>query len=402
MKRFAPALMMLGAGLAGCQSVDSRVAVRGDVVSESSPVVSDQESPRPLPIVVRWQNMVARVRESIREDNHRAERSSREQAQGLELTSVGMTVVRQGDAREARETREARESRDESQSSSVVHSGGTDRTEKVKTLPRTTSVVQVGASQPASSTEPKTTVTTANAANAADLPAAPAPASEAGAAKFADAGEGQPSKTPTRVVNSKRIVVDYEIKDVGPSGVSTVDLWYTRDGHKWDKCPVGPQRTSPYILEVREEGTYGITLVASSGIGLKKRPPRPGDAPQIWIEVDTTKPLVRLTGCRVGTGTEADSMTITWKASDKHMTEKPITLSYAEQPDGPWSTIVANMENTGMYVWKMPTNVPQKMVIRMEAGDQAGNVGLCQTREWVMVDLAKPSVAIVNIKPAAN
>src|SRR5262249_54340158 len=386
MKRFTPALLLIGAGLAGCQAVDSRVAVRGDIVSESSPVVSDQDSPRPLPIVVRWHNMVTRIRENGRQP----ERAPRDTVQVVELTSVPMTVVRQGDAH------------DETSPKSVVHSGGTDRSEKVKTLPSTTSIVQTGASQPASSTEPKSTVTTANAASAADLPAANTSTAEAVGPKFADAGEAQPGKTPTRVVNSKRIVVDYEIKDVGPSGVSTVDLWYTRDGHKWDKCPVGPQRTSPYILEVREEGTYGITLVASSGIGLKKRPPRPGDAPQIWIEVDTTKPLVRLTGCRVGTGTEADSMTITWKASDKHMTEKPITLSYAEQPDGPWSTIVANMENTGMYVWKMPTNVPQKMVIRMEAGDQAGNIGLCQTREWVMVDLAKPSVAIVNIKPAAN
>jgi hypothetical protein len=397
MKRLAPALMMLSAGLAGCQAVDSRVAVRGDIVSESQPIVSDQESPRPLPIVVRWQNMMARIRENIQDNGRRPERASRENVQGLELTSVPMTVVRQGEARE------------ESQSSSVGHSGEADHSEKVKTLPSTTSVVQAGASQPAVSSESKGDGETRRRGdtemrgNAADVPVANAPASESGAAgKFADAGDAQPGKTPTRVVNSKRIVVDYEIKDVGPSGISTVDLWYTRDGRKWDKCPVGPQRTSPYILEVREEGTYGITLVASSGIGLKKRPPRPGDSPQIWIEVDTTKPLVRLTGCRVGTGTEADSMTITWKASDKHLGDKPITLSYAEQPDGPWSTIAANMENTGMYLWKMPTSVPQKMVIRMEVSDLAGNIGLSQTREPVMVDLAKPSVAIVNIKPAAN
>jgi len=342
---------------------------------------------------VRWQNMVARIRENMQDNGRRPERSSRENEQRLELTSVPMTVVRQGEARE------------ESQSSSVVQSGGMDHSEKVKTLPSTTSIVQAGASQPAISSESKTTPAAASgsAANGSEIPVANAPGSESSAAgKFADAGDAQPGKAPTRVINSKRIVVDYEIKDVGPSGISTVDLWYTRDGRKWDKCPVGPQRTSPYILEVREEGTYGITLVASSGIGLKKRPPRPGDSPQIWIEVDTTKPLVRLTGCRVGTGTEADSMTITWKASDKHLGDKPITLSYAEQPDGPWSTIAANMENTGMYVWKMPTSVPQKMVIRMEVADLAGNIGLSQTREPVLVDLAKPSVAIVNIKPAAN
>jgi hypothetical protein len=220
--------------------------------------------------------------------------------------------------------------------------------------------------------------------------------------KPADAAEATPGKTPTRTVNSKRIVVDYEIKDVGPSGISTVDLWYTRDGRKWEKCPIGPQRTSPYILEVRDEGTYGITLVASSGIGLKKRPPRPGDSPQIWIEVDTTKPLVRLTGCTVGSGTEADSMTITWKAQDKHFGERPVTLSHAEQAEGPWSTIVANLENTGSYVWKMPTSVPQRLFVRLEAADLAGNVGMCQTRQPVLVDLAKPSVSILTVKPAAN
>jgi hypothetical protein len=38
----------------------------------------------------------------------------------------------------------------------------------------------------------------------------------------------------------------------------------------------------------------------------------------------------------------------------------------------------------------------------MEVADLAGNIGLSQTREPVLVDLAKPSVAIVNIKPAAN
>jgi hypothetical protein len=218
----------------------------------------------------------------------------------------------------------------------------------------------------------------------------------------ADAGDSGSGKIPVRAVNSRRIVLEYEIKDIGPSGVSTVDLWYTRDGRRWEKCPTGAQRTSPYVLEVKEEGLYGITLVASSGIGLKKRPPRPGDNAQVWIDVDVTKPMVRLTGCTVGTGADADSLTITWRAADKHLGERPITLSYAEQADGPWSTIVANVENTGSYVWKMPSNVPQRLMIRLEATDSAGNVGLTQTHEPVLVDLAKPNVSILSVRPMAN
>jgi hypothetical protein len=112
--------------------------------------------------------------------------------------------------------------------------------------------------------------------------------------------------------------------------------------------------------------------------------------------------MVRLTGCTVGTGADADSLTITWRAADKHLGERPITLSYAEQADGPWSTIVANVENTGSYVWKMPSNVPQRLMIRLEATDSAGNVGLTQTHEPVLVDLAKPNVSILSVRPMAN
>lgn len=370
--------------------MDSRVAMRGDIVSESEPVVSDRESsPEPLPIVVRWQKLMVRIRESGR----RPQRPNEDMGQGLELTSLPVSAVAQGDSRE------------ECQSPAVVRSGGIVHSERPKSLPSSTSVVQAGASQTALPSEPKRSIPVANAGgseSAAGAPVGAVASSDSAADKPADGADTPPGKPPVRTVNSKRIVVDYEIKDVGPSGISTVDLWYTRDGRKWDKCPVGPQRTSPYILEVREEGLYGITLVASSGIGLKKRPPRPGDSPQVWIDVDVTKPLVRLTGCTVGSGTEADSMTINWKAADKHLGDRPITLSYAEQAEGPWSTIVANVENTGSYVWKMPTSVPQRLMVRLEATDLAGNVGMTQTRQPVLVDLAKPSVSILTIKPAAN
>jgi hypothetical protein len=65
MKRITLALGLLSAGLAGCMSVDSRVASREDMVNESGQVVSDRESPpEPLPIVVRWQRLMVRIRES--------------------------------------------------------------------------------------------------------------------------------------------------------------------------------------------------------------------------------------------------------------------------------------------------------------------------------------------------
>jgi hypothetical protein len=378
MKRIALLLGLVGAGLTGCNSIDSRVAVREDGLNESAQVVSDQDSsPRPLPIVERWQKLMVK----IREQKGRRERTQEETGEGPELIPVPVSSASQVASQE------------ENQTPAVAHAGGIVRPQKATRLPSPTSLVQVSASQTSS---PKSLPSDSKPFIS---PSAP---SNAAAEKVADAGDSGSGKIPVRAVNSRRIVLEYEIKDIGPSGVSTVDLWYTRDGRRWEKCPTGAQRTSPYVLEVKEEGLYGITLVASSGIGLKKRPPRPGDNAQVWIDVDVTKPMVRLTGCTVGTGADADSLTITWRAADKHLGERPITLSYAEQADGPWSTIVANVENTGSYVWKMPSNVPQRLMIRLEATDLAGNVGLTQTHEPVLVDLAKPNVSILSVRPMAN
>ena len=50
-----------------------------------------------------------------------------------------------------------------------------------------------------------------------------------------------------------RLTADFEIKDVGPSGVSGVELWYTQDARDWRKYDA-PPTAHAYIVEVDEEG----------------------------------------------------------------------------------------------------------------------------------------------------
>jgi hypothetical protein len=106
-------------------------------------------------------------------------------------------------------------------------------------------------------------------------------------------GDGEPGSpgvrivgTPVRVVRSRRISLNFALSDIGPSGVSAVELWYTRDGKEWALCD-GVPKSPPYLVEVDEEGKYGFTLLARSGAGLSKKPPAPGDEPQIWVIVES-------------------------------------------------------------------------------------------------------------------
>ncbi|MFO0969477.1 MAG: hypothetical protein U0793_28295 [Gemmataceae bacterium] len=207
-----------------------------------------------------------------------------------------------------------------------------------------------------------------------------------------------------KLVGSKRITLNYELKDVGPSGVSVVELWYTMDGRSWNKYPVkfGEDPTQKNIaFDVVGEGLYGITLVAKSGVGLGERPPQAGDRPQIWIEVDLTKPDVRLQNVMVGQGPEKGKLFITWMARDKNMARDPITLSYAESPSGPWTPIASKLANTGRHIWTMPERVPYQFYLKVEAIDQAGNIGEAVTESLIRVDLAQPKVRILNVEPAS-
>jgi hypothetical protein len=201
-----------------------------------------------------------------------------------------------------------------------------------------------------------------------------------------------------RLVNKKRITLNYEVHDVGPSGVSGVELWYTRDSKDWRKHDGPPEKKPPYVIEVQEEGLYGFTLLAKNGIGLSKDPPKSGDLPQVWVEVDLTKPAVALTEVKAGYENKVPALTIQWKASDKNLGAQPVAIAYSDKEDGPWQPIATNVENSGRFVWPLRPGLPARIFVRVEAKDLAGNLGMAKTPSPVQVDLSRPIVQVLDVE----
>jgi hypothetical protein len=209
------------------------------------------------------------------------------------------------------------------------------------------------------------------------------------------------------VVNARRIMLNYEVKDAGPTDRFAVELWYTQNGQNWKRY--GEVRTQPpFVVDVEEEGLYGFTLLARNAAGQGKPPPSPGERPQALIEVDVTKPTLRLV--KVLGDPKGDAVTILWEAADKNLAPGPIALSWARAAGGPWLPIVSQLENSGRYVWKLPPGVPPRFWVRVEAEDLAGNLGIAETPDAispaanpVAVDnRAQPDVAVQAAQPAAG
>jgi hypothetical protein len=257
------------------------------------------------------------------------------------------------------------------------------------------------------------------ASSASPLPNAPVPTWSSPTA----AGPPQVEETRATVINYLAFDLAYEVEARGPSGLSRLDLWVTRDdGRTWMKW----SQHEPHGATVRvnlnlpsnpqPEGSYGFRIVPVSGAGLSEREPVSGDAPDLRVIVDVTPPQVEVYP-PVGDPQQPHTLLLQWKAVDKHWGAHPILLQWSDKPNGPWQPVVTStsevqqaaasasassaagqwIANTGTYAWRVPAGLPPRVYLKVTARDAAGNIREVVTRDPILVDLVKPKARISGI-----
>ncbi len=211
---------------------------------------------------------------------------------------------------------------------------------------------------------------------------------------------GMPPGERPYMVNSRNFALEYEVESVGPSGVAKVEIWGTRDGGRtWQSFGIKPREPGPVKVSVPEEGLYGFRITVQDGNGVSSKPPKSGDLPELWVGVDITKPVAKLTAIDLGSGDHAGELLIRWETSDALLATRPITLLFSERPDGPWSAIAAGLENTGFYSWRFDNRVPDSIYLRLDVRDEAGNIGQFQTAQPVSLAPNRPEGHLRSVRP---
>ncbi|MSQ93746.1 MAG: hypothetical protein EXR98_04230 [Gemmataceae bacterium] len=212
------------------------------------------------------------------------------------------------------------------------------------------------------------------------------------------------SELPKRqIVSTTKVFLDYQIENVGLSGIGKIEVWITRDqGQSWSKIGEDAQRKSPIEVQLPGEGLYGVTLTASNGRGVVAAIPAKGDTPDGWIEVDTSKPTAQITNVRSATENGQAVVHIRWSATDKNLADAPVELFYAATPQGPWLAIAKDLKGEGTHRWAPPVEIGAQAHLRLVATDAAGNVAIASTLEAVLFDdPARPRAVIRNISTTA-
>jgi hypothetical protein len=206
-------------------------------------------------------------------------------------------------------------------------------------------------------------------------------------------------------VNHSEVTLEYELTRVGPSGIGSVDLWWTQnDGQAWELYAIDPESKSGTIsngrhkrtVELPGDGVYGFILVVKSKAGLGKAPPRAGDVPEIRIQVDTTGPLADLYEPQPD-GQKPNTLVLQWSARDNNLANLPIHLEWSAKREGPWVAIASPLANIGKHSWTLPEQLPVQVYLRLRVRDLAGNESVAVSNDAVLVDLSEPQGRLVNV-----
>ncbi len=269
--------------------------------------------------------------------------------------------------------------------------------------PAATPLTVLAAAEPAA---PSNLAPLATTGNSGFPPAAPAPAAA--------------PVNPPQYLRGTDFDLLYEVENNGPSGLSRVDLYVTRDqGQTWAKWSSHPGKERPLKVKLgrgydtNKDGEYGLKLVPVSGVGLADDAPGAGTPPDHRVVVDTVAPQVLIYPHGVAPG-QANAVALNWVARDANFGAAPVTIEWGETPAGPWRSVAppdvtqagagagaTRLPNTGQYLWALPTGMPtHRVYLRVTATDRAGNRSEVVTREPITVDLMRPKVRIVA--PAAG
>ncbi len=225
-----------------------------------------------------------------------------------------------------------------------------------------------------------------------------------------------PSRSTIFYVNSESFKLNTHV-NVGPSGLSSLEVWVTENGDTWTqdklasidftKDPQNSHKSDQLVtFNAPKDGRYGFIIIGKNRAGKGERPPKKGDLPRIEVIRDTIKPNVKIKEIKVRPNDDHGALLdIEWDANDANISPQPINIYYSTQEVEPgqkvesWKPIVEQLENSGKYTWIVPTTESYQYWIKVVAKDRAGNIGEDITKKMVIVDLTEPSVDIKDVAP---
>jgi len=199
---------------------------------------------------------------------------------------------------------------------------------------------------------------------------------------------------------SGEVPLDVTADDGEGSGVAQVKLWLSQDnGVTWS--PSGTAAGGQPLVFKSTTGKYALFATGVDKAGNESPAPKPGQAPQVTLEINTTTPLVRLkTLVSGGYISGTSEMPIEWEAVSPKPAERPVSIFLSPDGGNAWSAVATDIANSGTFLWTVPPINSANCILKIVTKDASGTEGAAESTKTFTIDSTKPTSAI-GIPPAA-
>lgn len=199
-------------------------------------------------------------------------------------------------------------------------------------------------------------------------------------------------------VNRLQFRLRYQVDGLQPDQIGAVTIFGSKDmGQNWELWSEDRDKSSPVEIVVPAAGRYAFRVVVTSKSGSTSQLPRPGDKPEIVVDVDLIPPSPQIVAAPYGQNSQSASLLIQWTCPAEDLGAKPVALSYSHAPTGPWTTITPASENSGQFEWLMQPNLPAKVYLQIVVTDSAGNRGIHRLENPIDIGPLLPRGRILGI-----
>jgi len=205
-------------------------------------------------------------------------------------------------------------------------------------------------------------------------------------------------------------MLDTEVRDVGPAGLSAARLWISQDdGTSWTE---GPFLTEPFKnvgWKATTDGKYRLAIVATDQSGNVSATPKGKVDDQFLFIVDTTAPAITLSSAqgiveaeKAVAGRRAfkpgDRVAVPFAIKDANLTPNSVTVSL--QTDGKaWKELGKGLPTDSAFRFEIPAIATKTAKIKVTAVDNAGNTGEAVSVEGFEIQtVVKEDDVIIDIK----
>jgi len=221
------------------------------------------------------------------------------------------------------------------------------------------------------------------------------------------AADGTPASNapPTPVLsNSPTRRLPLVVHDL--SLVATAHLFVTSNGGAtWQKAqelvPV-PSEEPRFTFTASSDGVYGFASAVTFKDGHREPEPRPGQVPQLLIQIDTTPPTIDRFSARVESLVDGQlAVRFGWAVSDALPAEQPVSLDVSSDGGATFAPLQRGPAQGNLTISIPAPTAGHKAAVRLRAADKAGNLSLSAVSILDAPAASTPAPVITDSKALA-